>query len=222
MTEQSDEAIAAERAARARAFLACTQELTHLLGIEPPEVDADAPDRKRARHLAIGIRKTLKHATHLPEALFEPIMAAGVHDPDPSFCGWFVVPAVHVFGRRRVLERLVEYLRSGTDAQRSGATRAWYQAHVPVGGNSSDTPRDPALDDADEATEAWLEESLRVYLDESIHPSVRYNVLHMIPPVREQYPVRLHDLYLRAVDTARVDPAEGIRHWAGYADRDPA
>jgi hypothetical protein len=41
-------------------------------------------------------------------------MAAAVHDPDPSFCRWFVEPAVYAFGRRRVMTALLECLRTGT------------------------------------------------------------------------------------------------------------
>ncbi|MFF2186283.1 hypothetical protein [Streptomyces sp. NPDC058155] len=70
------------------------------------------------------MRKPLLEREGLPEELFAPLMAAAVYDPDPSFCRWFVEPALYAFGRRRVLSALVDRLRTGTDAERAGAVRA--------------------------------------------------------------------------------------------------
>ncbi|CAL9624993.1 hypothetical protein SUDANB120_05955 [Streptomyces sp. enrichment culture] len=110
-------------------FLASAREVARLLGVTEPPAD---PDGRHARRLAHAVRKPLLETAQLPQALFAPLMAAAVHDPDPGFCLWFVEPAVYAFGRRRVMAVLVEYLRTGTAAERAGAERAWYCAHVPL------------------------------------------------------------------------------------------
>ncbi|MFJ8435924.1 hypothetical protein ACIQ9P_31950 [Kitasatospora sp. NPDC094019] len=91
-------------------------------------------------------------------------MAAAVYDPDPSFCRWFVEPALYVFGRRRVLTALLDYLRTGTTAERAGARRAWYCAHLPLRADRSPAyapngKRNTALDEADDVVDQWLESS---------------------------------------------------------------
>ncbi len=146
-----------------RSFLTCATEVARLLGVEDVAVK---PDDRHARHLAHAVRRSLLERASLPEELFAPLMAAAVYDPDPSFCRWFVEPAVYVFGRRRVMAALVDYLRIGTDAERAGAVRAWYCAHVPLRADRSPAygpggVRDPALDESQDLKDAWLEASLR-------------------------------------------------------------
>ncbi len=103
--------------------------MARLLGVEE---SAGEPGDLRARRLAHAVRKPLLERESMPEEWFVPLMAAAVHDPDPSFCRWFVEPAVYAFGLRRVAAALVDHLRNGTDAERAGAVRAWYSAHVPL------------------------------------------------------------------------------------------
>lgn len=91
-------------------------------------------------------------------------MAAAVYDPDPSFCRWFVEPALYAFGRRRVMTALLGYLRTGTTAEIAGAQRAWYCAHLPLRADRSPAyapsgSRDPALDEVDDLVGRWLESS---------------------------------------------------------------
>ncbi|MET9700930.1 hypothetical protein ABZY31_29010 [Streptomyces sp. NPDC006529] len=152
-----------------RSFLTCAAEVARLLGIDDV---ATRPNDRRARHLAHAVRKPLLERASLPEELFAPLMAAAVYDPDPSFCRWFVEPAVYAFGRRRVMAALVDYLRIGSDAERAGAIRAWYCAHVPVRADRSpaygtDGVRDPALDETQDIQDAWLEASKRVSAEAS-------------------------------------------------------
>ncbi|MFH8402412.1 hypothetical protein ACH4E9_33925 [Streptomyces anulatus] len=103
-----------------RSFLTCVTEVAQLLGVGEVTVE---PKSRHARHLAHAVRKPLLERASLPEEWFAPLMAAAVYDPDPSFCRWFVEPAVYAFGRRRVMGALVEHLRVGTDAERAGAMR---------------------------------------------------------------------------------------------------
>ncbi|MEU3317073.1 hypothetical protein ABZ743_30960 [Streptomyces sp. NPDC006662] len=146
-----------------RSFLTCVTELAQLLGVGDVGME---PEDRHARHLAHAVRKPLLGRASLPDVWFVPLMAAAVYDPDPSFCRWFVEPAVYAFGRRRVMAALVDYLRTGTDAERAGAVRAWYSAHVPLRADRSPAygpggVRDPALDKSQDVKAAWLEASLR-------------------------------------------------------------
>jgi hypothetical protein len=211
----------AEDTDRQRAFLACAAEVARLLGVD---VDAPGtPAMRRARNLAHAVRRPLLESPRLADELFAPLMAAAVHDPDPSFCRWFVEPALYGFGRRRVLEALVEYLRSGTDAERAGATRAWYWAGMPLRADRSaayapDGTRAASLDASQEAAEAWMEVSMRVYA-ETTDAELRYHVMRMLPVSREAYPPRLQNLFETTLNAARADPDGDNRRWAGDVDR---
>lgn len=143
----------------ARSFLSCTIEVAQLMDLGNA---ADVPEVSRARHLAHAVRKPLLERAHLPEEFFAPLMAAVVYDPDPSFCLWFIAPAVYAFGRRRVMTALLDYLRTGTDAEKAGAERAWYCAHVPLHADRSPAyapggSRDSSMDDSHDVKDAWRE-----------------------------------------------------------------
>ncbi|WP_405517107.1 hypothetical protein [Streptomyces canus] len=145
--------------ADARSFLSCAAEVAQLLDLGNA---ADVPEARRARHLAHAARRPLLEHASLPEEFFGSLMAAAVYDPDPSFCRWFVEPAVYAFGRRRVMKALLDYLRTGTDAEQEGAERAWYCAHVPLRADRSAAyapggSRDPAMDESHDLVDEWRE-----------------------------------------------------------------
>ncbi|MEO3853082.1 hypothetical protein ABGB09_36625 [Streptomyces sp. B8F3] len=142
----------------APSFLSCATEVARLLDLGDA---AGVPEAGRARHLAHAARKSLLARARLPEEFFAPLMAAAVYDPDPSFCLWFVEPAVYAFGRRRVMTALLDYLRTGTDAEQAGAKRAWYCAHVPLHAHRSPAyapggSRDPAMDESRDVMDEWF------------------------------------------------------------------
>ncbi len=204
-----------------RSFLTCAAEVARLLGVE--DVTAE-PDDRRARRLAHAVRKPLLERARLPEELFVPLMAAAVHDPDPSFCRWFVEPAVYAFGRRRVMAALVDHLRNGTDAERAGAVRAWYAAHVPLRADRSPAygpggVRDPALDESQDLEHAWWEASMRVFA-EAADPRMRHRLLLGLPTSRAAHPPHLHELFESTLVSARAHPDPHIRRWAAAADHD--
>ncbi|MFJ2897995.1 hypothetical protein ACIO87_24265 [Streptomyces sp. NPDC087218] len=150
-------------------------------------------------------------------------MAASVADPDAGFCRWFVEPALRSFGRNRVQAVLVEYLRSGTDAERAGTLRAWYWAGVPLDMHRTPThepdgTRAPAPSTSQDMGETWLEASMRAFAD-TTDAWVRYRVLLTLPGSRKSCPPRLHALFERTLDLARTDPDEENRRWAHAADR---
>ncbi|MEU6239942.1 hypothetical protein [Streptomyces sp. NPDC047024] len=144
-------------------FLSAAAEVARLLDLDDA---ASVPEDRRARQLAHAARKPLLQRAALPEEFFAPLMAAAVHDPDPSFCRWFVEPALYAFGRRRVTAALLTYARTGTDAERAGANRAWYCAHLPLRADWSPAyapggSRDPALDECHDVVDEWLRLSAR-------------------------------------------------------------
>ncbi|MGW6396550.1 hypothetical protein ACWFR1_40245 [Streptomyces sp. NPDC055103] len=145
--------------AEAPTFLSSAAEVARLLDLGTA---ASVPEDRRARHLAHAARKPLLERASLPEEFFAPLMAAAVYDPDPSFCRWFVEPTVYIFGRRRVMATLLNYLLTGTDAEQAGAKRAWYCAHVPLHADRSPAyapggRRNPALDEVRDLMDKWLE-----------------------------------------------------------------
>ncbi|MEU9658968.1 hypothetical protein [Streptomyces chartreusis] len=207
-----------------RSFLTCATEVARLLGVEDVAVE---PGDRHARLLAHAVRKPLLERASLPEELFAPLMAASVYDPDPSFCRWFVEPAVYAFGRRRVMAALVDYLRTGTDAERARAVRAWYCAHVPLHADRSPAygsggVRDPALDEVQDIKDAWLEASMRVFAEAATDLRMRHRVLLGLPTSRAAYPPRLHDLLESTLASARTHPDQHIRRWAAAAGHDAA
>ncbi|MGW1318077.1 hypothetical protein [Streptomyces sp. NPDC002426] len=206
-----------------RSFLTCVTEVAQLLGVG--DVTAEQKGH-HARHLAHAVRKPLLERASLPEEWFAPLMAAAVHDPDPSFCRWFVEPAVYAFGRRRVMAALVDRLRVGTDAERAGAVRAWYSAHVPLYADRSPAygpggVRDPALDETQDIEAAWLEASMQVFA-EATDLQMRHRVLLGLPTSRAAYPPRMHRLRESTFASARAHPDPHIRRWAAAADAEGA
>ncbi|MFD9356060.1 hypothetical protein [Streptomyces sp. NPDC060031] len=203
-----------------RSFLTCATEVARLLGVG----DVAMKPNDQARHLAHAVRKPLLERASLPDELFTPLMAAAVYDPDPSFCRWFVEPAVYAFGRRRVMAALVDYLRIGTDAERAGAVRAWYSAHVPLRADRSPAygpggVRDPALDESQDIKTAWLEASMRVFAEAS-DLQMRHRVLLGLPASHAAYPPLLHKILESTLSSARAHPDLHIRRWAAAADRE--
>lgn len=199
----------------------CAAEVARLLGVEDVVMK---PDGQQARRLAHAVRKPLLERATLPEELFAPLMTAAVHDPDPSFCRWFIEPAVYAFGRRRVMTALVDCLRIGTDAERAGAVRAWYWAHVPLCADRSPAygtagVRDPALDASHDIKDAWLEACLRVFAEDT-DLRMRHRVLLGLPISRAAYPPRLHKLLESTLASARAHPDQHIRRWAAAAAHD--
>lgn len=202
-----------------RSFLTCVTEVAQLLGVGDISME---PKGRHARHLAHAVRKPLLERASLPEEWFAPLMAAAVYDPDPSFCRWFVEPAVYAFGRRRVMAAFVDYLRTGTDTERAGAVRAWYSAHVPLRADRSPVyapggVRNPALDETRDIKVAWLEASLRVFA-EATDLQMRHRVLLNLPTSRATYPPSLHKLFESTLASARAHPDPHIRRWAAAAD----
>jgi hypothetical protein len=139
--------------------------------------------------------------THpVPGRLLGPMLRAGVLERNPSSNRAFIEPCVRSLGARRVLEALLRYLESGTDAEKAGAASALYW----VGGN----PRSEELD--------GLRERLRgQMLREFVHNpdlDVRRLIIPMLRLEPEAYPEELRPLVPAVIEIARSHPDEYIRH----------
>lgn len=199
---------------RTSAFRLQLAELARRMGVG---LHAGVPyDRDWQGQARTAFRRALRDVGALPDQLFEPLLHTAVLDPDPSHNRLFVEAAVTVFGRRRVQSALIEYVRSGTDAERAGAARAWYWAQAPLrfrGGQTRvPTPESKAESDAVADLRAtWHEATLREFVAND-DLDVRRCILPGLPLNPRHYPAELHDLVAQAVHIARTHPDEYLRH----------
>ncbi|MER6344914.1 hypothetical protein ACWC10_12330 [Streptomyces sp. NPDC001595] len=181
----------------------------------PPE--AEAGDRRTwVQRVRTALRDACRRGLVLSEESFDVLVAAAVHDPDPSFNRQFVEPALNAFGTRRVREALLGCLRTGTDRERAGAARAWYWSALPprmprvrAAGGGAGAPDAPG--DASAVVAEWNEAALREFVrNEDL--DVRRCLLPGLPLRKSAYPPELHHLVDAAVAAARSHPDDYIRH----------
>jgi len=136
----------------------------------------------------------------LPNRLLGPMLRAGVLERNPSANRRFIEPCVASLGGRKVLEVLLRYLESGSDAEKAGTVSALYWAR----GN----PRDEALDALWERIRYGM---LREFV---ANPDldVRRQILSMLRLEPEAYPEELRPLIPVAVEIARSHPDAYLRH----------
>ncbi len=174
-----------------------------------------------------------------PEPVFDALMRAIVHDPDPSFNRQLIDPAMAAAGRRAVQEALLGLLASGTNSEKAGVARAWYWANVysgtsglaewrarftANGGISAELKNELADLQAGwrearrreaaavaDLRARWREAALREFVaNEDL--DVRRCILPRISLKAADYPDDLKDLVATAVQIARTHPDEYIRH----------
>lgn len=203
-------------------FSRCLVELERLIDAYVAELSAyaepetpDAPESAaRAR-----VQQALEERGRLPDPFFGALLCAAVHHQDPSAVRQFVEPAVAAFGRRHVQRALIDHLRTGADAERAGAARAWYWAqpalHYGVreameGGPP--TPESRAEYDAvaDLAAE-WQEVALREFVGND-DLDVRRSLLPGLRLDSRAQPAELRSLVDEAVRIARGHPDPRLRH----------
>ena len=136
----------------------------------------------------------------VPGRLLGPMVRAAVLAPSAAAGRWFVTPCVKSLGARRVLERLLRYLESGTDAEKAGAVSALYYA--------GDNPRN------EEVADLWERLRCRMLREFVGNPDldVRRRILPSLKLEPEAYPEELRPLVPVAVGIARSHPDEYIRH----------
>lgn len=66
------------------------------------------------------------HRQAAPRALASTMLRMGVEEENPSANRLFVEPAVKAMGARRVMNRLIDLLRDGSDREKAGAASAAY------------------------------------------------------------------------------------------------
>ncbi|MGA4992412.1 hypothetical protein [Nonomuraea bangladeshensis] len=205
-------------------FQQCLAAVVDVLGIEVGPEPAPGDQRRWNQLARVALRKACGKGLTLSDASFDVLVKAAVHDPDPSFNRQFVEPALNAFGRRRVRSALLEYLRTGTDGERSGAARAWYWSalplrlsHVRAETSSTESPAEP--DDPSALMREWRQAALREFVSNE-HLDVRRCVLPVLPLWRSAYPPELHDLVDAAVSIARSHPDGYIRHRVEHQVRD--
>lgn len=136
----------------------------------------------------------------VPRRLLGPMLRAAVLERNPSANRVFIEPCVKCLGARRVLEVLLRYLETGTDAEKAGAASALYWA--------GHTPRNEELAELGERVRCQM-------LREFVHnPSleVRQRILPMLRLDPEAYPKELRPLIPVAVQIARAHADNYIRH----------
>lgn len=78
--------------------------------------------RIRFASLVIG------NLSRLPPEMFPALVRAAVYDPDVSGPKFFLEPCAEVFGAKRMLDAVTDYLEQGTNVERAGAAAAMYCA----------------------------------------------------------------------------------------------
>ncbi|WP_345701681.1 hypothetical protein [Kitasatospora terrestris] len=207
-------ALPAPEAADRDPFGQCLADVVRVLGLgvarEPGTDDPVWGHRVRA-----ALREACERESAFPQEAFEVLLGAAVNDSNPSFNRWFVEAALNGFGRGRVRSRLIGYLRTGTDAERAGAARAWYWTALPLdhpqlraAGPAGDRPEP---DNGSVGVREWHEAALREFVDNE-HLDVRRCILPGLPLRPSAYPAELHPLVDKAIAIARSHPDEYLRH----------
>ncbi|WP_344162982.1 hypothetical protein [Kribbella yunnanensis] len=191
-------------------FFECLADVVTTLGLAP---DPAGDRHDWVRNVRTALFRACRGGISLPTASFDVLLKAAVHDPDPSFNRHFVEPALNAFGRRRVRAALLGYLRTGTDAERAGAARAWYWSDIGLKMPlvQAQNPGHPESDDRSVLKVDWNAAALREFVANE-HLDVRRSILPGLPLWKSFYPPELHDLVDAAVAIARSHPDGYIRH----------
>jgi hypothetical protein len=174
-----------------------------------------------------------------PEPVFDALMRAIVHDPNPSFNRQLIDPAMAAAGRRAVQVALLGMLATGTNSEKAGAARAWYWANaysgtpglkewrarfVGNGGISVELKKELADLQASwqkarqreavtvaDLRARWREAALREFVSNE-DLDVRRCILPGLSLKPADYPDDLKHLAATAIRIARTHPDEYIRH----------
>ncbi|MFJ1707438.1 hypothetical protein [Kitasatospora sp. NPDC088346] len=206
-------ALPAPQTADSGLFGRCLADVVRVLGLDAVR-EPDTGEGMWGHRVRAALRQACKHEEAFPQEAFEVLLRAAVHDENPSFNRWFVEAALNAFGRGRVRSRLTAYLRTGTDAQRAGAARAWYWTALPLrhaqpaAGTTADRTEP---DDGSVGVREWHRAALREFVDNE-DLDVRRCILPGLPLHPSAYPPQLHHLVEEAVAIARSHPDPYLRH----------
>jgi hypothetical protein len=159
-----------------------------------------------------------KHS--LPRRLFSPMIAAAVHEINPSLNKQFVLPCVASYDHRKVNESLLEIFETGSNFEKAGAANALYWAQVPLS-----FPPDAKEFTPQNAKPQWRTAYLELddiwnrrrclYLKEFVTNEdidVRRSIIPSLNLDPANYPVELRPLVSEAIKIARAHPDDYIRH----------
>jgi hypothetical protein len=135
-----------------------------------------------------------------PPALASMMLTMGVDEENPSTNRLFIEPAVKAIGARRVMNRLIELLRDGSDREKAGAASAAYWVQ---GDRNQPTYVD--------ARARFRDEMLRQFVStESVY--VRQRIVSSLSMKAEDYSPDVATLLPTAIRIARNHADPYIRH----------
>lgn len=137
------------------------------------------------------------YSKSLPDAMFSPLLDAGIDEVNPSFNRSFIAPCLVSFGARRVNTYLLDAVESGTDDRKAGAVNALYQAY------SSELP--------DDVRERKRKMFLKTFVTNS-NLDVRRSLIAHLDLNEDAYDVSFRHFVPRAIDIARQSEDWYIRH----------
>ncbi|MFJ7075361.1 hypothetical protein [Streptomyces sp. NPDC098781] len=205
---------------RREAFAGCLADVVRALSLDVAPASESDDRRAWVSKVRTAVRNACRQGLTVSGESFAALVAAAVHDPDPSFNRVFLEPALNAFGRRRVQVVLLGYLRTGTDLERAGAARAWYWSALPLrmplvraenGAENGGSTGQPETEDGSDLRAEWREAALREFVRNE-HLDVRRCILPGLSLRKSVHPPELHDLVDTAVALARSHPDEYIRH----------
>lgn len=156
--------------------------------------DALADDERKS-----FVARLFKFQT-VPGRLLGPMVRAAVVTRNPSAGRYYITPCVKSLGARRVLELLLRYMETGTNAEKAGAVSALYYAYQ--------NPRNEDVDGLWERLRCWM-------LREFVHNpdlQVRRRIIPMLELEPQAYPEDVRPLIPVAIEIARSHPDAYIRH----------
>jgi hypothetical protein len=183
-------------------------ELSAVMGLELPDAgihDSQTENAQRAK-----FRQLVAAEPRLPESWFGVLMSTLVADPDVSSNRQFIDPAVTAYGRRRVLEALLNFLTTGSNYERAGAATAWYWADVRVDYRDDWTPTPQSAAEyfaLADLRARWDQALLREYVTND-DIDVRHFLLGALPLHPDAHPAESRELVDAAVHIARTSPDE--------------
>ncbi len=156
----------------------------------------------------------LQEPREIPEALYEPMIRAGIHERNPSKNRVFVEPCLAAFGLRRVNETLLAYFENGSEIEKAGTVQAMYWASL-IRGRDSDRQKPEARAWFEAVGDLWMRQRCRLLREFVNNPSVLVRqriVPHLDVRNTSSYPEEFQPLVPQAIQIARTHADDYIRH----------
>ena len=148
----------------------------------------------------------------VPERMFVPMLRTAVYERNPSLNRDFIEPCMRSFGARQVNGELLQYLESGTDAEKAGAATAFYWALLYFSEfPATDTGHIRELRELRDRIRCQM---LREFVNNE-NLDVRRRIIAELPLRESWYPEEVWPLVSRAIEIARSHPDKYLRRSAG-------